>query len=533
MAHHAHQHETFEDAPTVDGAWTFPYRAAGMGMFAIGLVGALLTFWMFGGWRRFFLAYLTAYFFVLTICLGGLIFVMIQHQFRAGWSVNIRRVPEALAANLRWLWVGLVPIILTFFLPGMGGTPTLYPWAYTTNTHHADGDGGATHDQPHEEDADLASAPASAPMPADLITGAAGMDDPVDEAQAEGDAAHAEGEAAHADDEHALAADRPDILTEIAISIEQAKHHTTFDHITEAKTGWLNWPFFTLRMVIYFGVWAYLALFYWNSSRKQDGITDPKAAADLTRHVQWWTPIHIMAFALTLTFAGFDLVMSLDPHFFSTIFGGYLFAGSMVGGISTTILVYLFLRGKGLLVKDVTVEHYHDLGKLLFTFVFFWGYIAFSQFMLIWYANIPETTYWFGVRGATTVQANAYMGPWGDDASQPAGFGWWRIVILTLLFAHLLIPFAALLSRHVKRNLGALAFLSGWMLVMHYVDIYWLIMPEMLVGGWQLLPVVEVACLLMFGGLLIAATSGALANVKLRPTGDPRLPESMHLHQSF
>lgn len=534
MASHATSHETFEDPPTLSAGQTSVISIPAVGAAAVGFIAAFALCWGFGGLRRFMLAYLVAYVFVLSLSLGGLVFVMIQHQFRAGWSVNVRRVPEALAANLRWLWVGVIPILVTLVIPAVGDKPTLYPWA-------AFGQIETSYDGSADEGDDLFagnSESTEAGQTTDApVVGGEGMDDLADNSEGEARLAAAGDEAGPQSAEDAEAAEAAVaaagplgyVVAESEISVYQARHHLYDNEITKKKLAWLNSPFFVIRLAIYFGVWAILGAFYWRNSLLQDRTGDPA----ITKHVQWWTPIGLLAFGLTVTFAAFDLIMSLNPIFYSTIFGVYIFSGAMIGALAVTILVYQFMGIRGLLKKDVTVEHYHDLGKLLFAFVFFWGYIAFSQFMLIWYANIPETTQWFGMRGATTVPGNAYMGAWPEDTSAAAGFGWWRIVIMTLLVAHLLIPFAFLLTRKTKRNLMLLGIASGWMLVMHYVDLYWLIMPEMLVGGWQLLPVIEVLCLLGFGGLFIAATAGALANVNLRPTGDPRLPESMHLHQSF
>ena len=276
-------------------------------------------------------------------------------------------------------------------------------------------------------------------------------------------------------------------------------------------------------MLIYFAVWTLLAGYFWRRSTEQDATGEPRLSKEMTAASYGG----FLLYGATLTFAAFDLVMSLDPHFFSTIFGGYVFAGGVVAFFATTILIYQFMRMGGLLRRSVTVEHYHDLGKWLFAFTFFWGYVAFSQFMLIWYANIPETTYWFGVRGATSVAENMTFGSWGDDPAAPARVGWWTIISVTLLVGHLLIPFAGLLSRHVKRNLTLLGFWAGWLLVMHYVDLYWLILPETLEGGWQLLPVVEIGCLLAVVGAAVAWTANEMKSVKLRPAADPRAVESV------
>ena len=510
MAHDAPEH--LDEPLTIEPRVADRLFGVGLAVAVAGLVLALVTCWFFGGVRRLMLSYLTAYVFVLTIALGALGFVLLQHATKAGWSVNVRRVPELLARMLfPMLAVMGLPVLVTLIIPDVGGdhAPTLYPWALIGfEGEHGGGHGGG-HDDDHGEEHVLPGDAASGTEPGvEALDGVAGDGvGPITTGPNDSD-----------NDAH--------VLTENGITVGRAEHHLHVDEITESKAPYLNRPFFLLRYLVYFGVWWGLSSFYWRRSVRQDATGDPSLTAEMT----WWSYLGILVYFVTLTFAAFDLVMSLDPHFFSTIFGVYLFAGGVVGFFSVTILAYQFLRMGGLLRASVTVEHYHDLGKFLFAFVFFWGYIAFSQFMLIWYANIPETTYWFGLRGASTVPENRYFGAWPDDPNAPAGFGWWNLVILSLLFGHLLVPFALLLSRHVKRNLTALGFMAGWMLTMHYVDVYWLIMPEMLVGGWQLLPVVEASCLLLVGGASLAWFARELKAVQLRPARDPRAVESLAFH---
>jgi hypothetical protein len=164
----------------------------------------------------------------------------------------------------------------------------------------------------------------------------------------------------------------------------------------------------------------------------------------------------ILLLAVTVTLASFDWLMSLDPQWYSTIFGLYFYSGGVVGALAAVILISVGLQRSGRLAA-VHVEHYHDLGKLLFAAVVFWAYMAFSQYLLIWYANIPEETQWYRLRLE----------------------GGWGIVALVLVFGHLLIPFFGLLSRHAKRNKTVLAFWAAWLLVVHWVDVYWLVMPAL------------------------------------------------------
>ncbi len=277
------------------------------------------------------------------------------------------------------------------------------------------------------------------------------------------------------------------------------------DTLLQGKTPYLNIPFFLVRMVLYFGIWWYFTKTFLNRSVEQDQSGD----VNLSLSMETISPVAMILFALTLTFASFDLMMSLDPYWFSTIFGVYIFAGSSIGIMALLVVSCYVLQHNGRLQNVITVEHYHDLGKLLFAFVFFWGYIAFSQYMLIWYGNIPEETSWFLRR-------------------QTGGWFW---VSMALIFLHFTIPFVCLLSRIPKRRKNLLLFWAVWMLVMHYVDLYWIIMPEYAhaIGEDGLVPfgLIDLACLVGVGGLFIAMTAKVARGNALVPLKDPRLGESL------
>ena len=157
------------------------------------------------------------------------------------------------------------------------------------------------------------------------------------------------------------------------------------------KGWWLSRGFFVGRAIVYLVVWSALGVWYWKQSILQDETGD----IEITRRMQYRAPVGLILLGLTLTFAAWDWIMSLDPSWYSTIFGVYFFGGSSLAVFSSLILTARFLQTRGLLTKSVTTEHFHDLGKFLFGFTFFWGYIAFSQFMLQWYGNIPDETEWF------------------------------------------------------------------------------------------------------------------------------------------
>jgi hypothetical protein len=286
-------------------------------------------------------------------------------------------------------------------------------------------------------------------------------------------------------------------------------HHKGLDELTKAKRSFLNVPFFLARLAAYFAIWGGIGFWYWRQSTRQDETGDLKHSVRMKARA---APAIILSF-LALTFGGIDLLMTLDPHWYSTMFGVYYLAGSMVGAFATMIVVLMLLQRGDFLRRSVSTEHYHDLGKFLFAFVFFWGYIAFSQYMLLWYANLPETIGWLARRGATTVN------------SLRTG---WSIVVVVLLFVHLLIPFAGLMSRHAKRNRKVLAFWAIWMLVAHYLDLYWIIMPEYNSPTERVrFGLIDLATLIGVGGVMVAAFVRILARHPLRPARDPRLSEAL------
>lgn len=272
------------------------------------------------------------------------------------------------------------------------------------------------------------------------------------------------------------------------------------DHVLQGKALYLNVPFFVARWMVYFAVWDLTARYYFRRSVLQDSSGDP----GLTVQMQRRAGPAMVVFAITLTFASIDLVMSLDPHWYSTIFGVYYFAGSVVGIYALLTALLFWLQRSGFLRRAVTVEHYHDLGKLLFGFVVFWAYIGFSQYMLIWYANIPEETGWLARR-------------------QENGWGW---VGLVLVFGHFLLPFVALISRGPKRRPRLLALAAVWLLVMHWVDIFWLVMPAGSPGS-PLPHLVDLALLVGLGSLFLAGAAFTVRGRSLVPERDPRLEESL------
>jgi hypothetical protein len=272
------------------------------------------------------------------------------------------------------------------------------------------------------------------------------------------------------------------------------------DPLLAHKAPYLNVKFFVLRTALYFAVWSALAFWFSRMSRRQDGTGEQ----ELTRRMRRASPPGLLLFALTLTFFSFDWLMSLNPHWYSTIFGLYFFAGSAMAFFAFLALATIAARRAGLLVEVLSVEHQHDIGKLLFTFVAFWTYMAFSQYLLIWYANLPEETVFFAQRFT----------------------GSWFKVSVGLAVGHFAVPFFFLLPRTVKRNAKALAAASLWLLAMQVLDLYWLVMPNLHPTG--IAPnLLDAAALVGCCGVFLAAFGGALRRQALVPLRDPRLPESL------
>jgi hypothetical protein len=272
------------------------------------------------------------------------------------------------------------------------------------------------------------------------------------------------------------------------------------DAVLQGKAGYLNDGFFTARSVLYFAIWSLLAIILYRTSLRQDG-NPSEAQRERMRKV---SAVGMLLFAATVTFAAFDWLMSLDPHWFSTIFGVYFFACSFLGTLALITGISLFLRDNDILKTIITVEHYHDLGKLMFAFTIFWSYIAFAQYLLIWYGNVPEETYWYLLR-------------WE---------GSWKYVSLVIAFGHFGIPFTLLLFRGVKRNMIMLKLLAAWLLLMHWIDMYWLVFPTYLGQGanfaW-----LEFAAMLGLGGIFLWSFWSRLRANALVPSGDPHLEASI------
>jgi len=272
------------------------------------------------------------------------------------------------------------------------------------------------------------------------------------------------------------------------------------DALLRWKAPYLNVPFFLIRVALFFVVWSAIALFYYRGSRGQDATGDPAVSSRLRR----LAGPAIIVMGLTQSFASVDWIMSLTPHWYSTMFGVYFFAGAFVGFIALLSVVSVAMRRAGLLETVITREHLQDVGKLLFGFTAFWAYIGFSQYFLMWYANLPEETVWF----------------------KPRIEGSWLVISLVLLVGHFLAPFFFLMGRAVKRNGVTLAAGGLWLLLMHFLDLYWQIMPTLHPEGFRP-SLLDAGALMAVGGCFMAGTSWLMQRQALVPLRDPRIAESL------
>lgn len=268
------------------------------------------------------------------------------------------------------------------------------------------------------------------------------------------------------------------------------------DHILSKKQLYLNEPFFLARAAFYFAVWVGLAFFLTTWSAQQDRTGD----ASLKKKMRALSAIGIVLYAFTMTFAAFDWGMSLDPHWFSTMYGFLFIIGQLLMGLAIAIVVARKLSAEAPMASVFNVGHWHDFGKLLFAFAMVWTYLSFSQFLIIWSANLPEEIPWYMHR---------------------IGHGW-QYLAVGLIVVHFVVPFAVLLSRRTKRNAAVLARMALWIIMARFVDVFFLIGPEFhkegLAIGWM-----DVAALVGLGGVWISLLAANLKSRPLLPLQDPDL----------
>jgi hypothetical protein len=278
------------------------------------------------------------------------------------------------------------------------------------------------------------------------------------------------------------------------------------DPIMEGKVPYLNEPFFIIRQILYFGVWGWLGYRLHKASVEMD-LTKDWGLTTLMRKI---SAPGILIFALTIAFASFDWLMSLDAHWFSTMFGVYFFAMSFQAFFPMLFLLILWMQNRGILENTITKAHIYDLGAWFFAFTVFYAYIAFSQFLLIYYANIPEATLWYYHRLE----------------------GSWAFISYSLIVGRFILPFIVLLNRDSKHSRKLLIFTSIVVLFMHFIELYWIAMPIMDHHGISI-SWMDITTIFGLGGIFFGLFFRTLKKHNLIPVNDPKLADSLgkHYHQ--
>jgi hypothetical protein len=426
-----------------------PWRRAWIYPAGVGALGAGIAV---VGYRddpsRFPFAYLFGFFVALSLALGNLFFILVLYLAKASWGISVRRVAELYTRRMAIFAVLVIPLIASL--------GTLFPWA-------------------------------GAPVRA------------VTSAEHEGPIAQARGIAAL---EPAAMRERPLADAARMTKAEDEGEKSIIDH----KRPYLNRVFFLIRLMGYLVLWTWIAHRYFQWSTDQDS----SRSLSTTARAQRFAPGAVILFGLTLTFFAFDWLLSLDGTWYSTMFGVQVFAQCALIQMATLVLSLLLFRRTGLLRESVTVEHFHDLGKLLFGWICFWSYVTFSQFFLTWYSNIPDEVSWFHKR-------------WDDND------GTWLATSILLVAMHFFVPFWFLMSRNIKRRLPLLGFGAGCMVIMHVIEVYWIVMPNYGPLNPSLL---DVGCLLALVGIYLATVLHGIEEYPLIPIGDPRLMRSLEFENA-
>ena len=268
--------------------------------------------------------------------------------------------------------------------------------------------------------------------------------------------------------------------------------------LLQHKSPYLNTPFFIIRTIVYFAVWTGLAYFLNRWSQQQDQAADPTLAERFSR----LSGPGLALFGLTITFASFDWMMSLEPEWFSTIYGFMFGVGAGAVAFAWAILLLALLSKYKPLSEVVTAGHFNDLGNFLLASVMLWAYMSLSQYLIIWSGNLPEEITWYIYRTQ----------------------GGWQWVSLFLILFHFALPFLVLMSRGVKRKARALSMVAGLIIFMRFIDLFWLVVPAFHQTGFQI-HWLDLVLPVGIGGVWIALFIRQLKQKSLLAINDPHLQE--------
>jgi hypothetical protein len=274
------------------------------------------------------------------------------------------------------------------------------------------------------------------------------------------------------------------------------------DAILKSKEPYLNTEFFIIRFAVTMAIWFLFYFLFRKHSFAQDTDKDQKH----TRTNIKLSAVFIPVFAISISMFAIDWLMSLEPHWFSTIFGVYYFTGTVVCALAVITYIMVSLSERGHFFKGITEDHYYSFGALMFGLLSFWAYIAFSQFMLIWYANLPEENFWFIAR-------------WENG---------WEIVSIAMVLLHFWIPYFMLVSRPSKMNPKNLKRSSLLLVFVHILDMYWLVMPTY--SKSPVFSYFEIAFPVLSIGLIILVFAMQVKKYNMVPVGDPKLQRGIDFH---
>ena len=400
------------------------------------------------------------------------IFFLAAHQIAmAGWHISVIRIPEAMSQFTKFGAVFILIIVL--------GTALDYHHLY----HWSDNFIKKEYVTPAELEA----------YEADHAHHEMGGHESVD----------------HNSNEHSMTSGKADVVLASNETGEHAEANADglilnpfYDKLIAGKKAYLNDGFFILRSIIYLGLWSFIAFMLRKFSKAQDKDGDIK----WYNKTRTWSAVFLVIWAVSSSMMAWDWVMSLDPHWYSTLFGWYNFISLFVASLCTIILILIYLKNKGYMVL-LNENHLHDLGKYVFGFSIFWTYLWFSQFMLIWYGNLPEETAWFLERKRE-----------------------YGLLFLPNLFINFLVPFLVLMRRDAKRNLTVLTVVASILIIFHWVDFFLMIMPSTIGADWGI-GYFEIGMVLFFAGMFLYITFNELSKLSLMPAKHPMYKESLDHHQ--
>lgn len=458
------------------------------GMMGLGVVGLIYAFVAGIEGQRIWANLLVNGLFFTFIALAGTLFVAIQYASEAGWSAGVKRVPEAMG---QYLPIGGL-VILIVLAGSAFHVNHIYHWMddylvteKTTVQDLRTYEEGLQHHATHAEHHD-AAAPAAEGH---------GHDAPHAEATPAAD--HYVSEAKFpVGPEHDLYAAN---YEKAAATDSIANPH--FDEIIAGKSGYLNKPFFFARSIIYLAIWIFFTWFFRKRSLAEDLAGDEVKHRKNMNAAGWF----LVFFAVTSSTMAWDWVMSVDPHWFSTLFGWYVFAGMFVTGLTMITLISIHLKRNGYF-QHINENHFHDLGKFMFGVSVFWTYLWTSQFLLIWYANIPEEVTYFQDR-------------WEN----------YKVLWVANLVINFIFPFLVLMSRDAKRNISFLMVAGVAIICGHWLDVYLMIMPGTVKANYGI-GLLEIGMFVGFAGLFGYVTLNALTKASLVAKNHPFVDESAHHH---